>query len=229
VTATMLIAETLDDLEVLFAPFQLLPTELRLRVWNLARPEPRIVRLLKSKYYPAVYSKTPIPGMLHACRESHDVALQWYKLMFSRELDDDEIINQRFLYPRTYFDLENDVLYAGCEACYALECSECKPLLSDFDAYDIQKVLFHWETPTRPREENPYYELSNFAENLKEVMILGPGTKALRAGTGFDQLVKSITQFQWQEKPTLLEDCVENFLRWEYATVEVMTRVEIVE
>jgi hypothetical protein len=186
------------------------------------------VRLLKSKYYPAVYSKTPIPGMLHACRESHDVALQWYKLMFTRELDDEEIVNTWFCYPRTYFDPENDIFYAGCETCYALECSECKPLLSDLEPYYIQKVLFHWETPYRPREANPYHELSNFAESLKEVMILGPGTKALRAGTRFDQLMKSITRFNWQHKPTLLDDCLEDFRRWEYTTVEVMTRVELV-
>jgi hypothetical protein len=148
--------------------------------------------------------------------------------MFTRELDYEEIVNKRFCYPRTYFDPENDIFYAGCEACYSLACCECTPLISSMEFYYNRKVLFHWERPIREHVIKPYYGLSMFSEHLKEIMILGPGTKALRAGTGFDQLVKSITQFHWQEKPTLLEDCLEDFRRWEYTTVDVITRVEFV-
>jgi hypothetical protein len=225
VTAARLIAETCDNPEVLFAPFRLLPTELRLCIWQMARPGPRIVGLLKSKYYPAVYSKTPIPGMLHACRESHDVALQWYKLMFTRELDDEEIVNKRFCYPRTYFDPETDIFYYGCEACYpSLGFCGCQSLFSNIESCQIQKVLFHWEWPTR----KPYIQLRSFSDHLKEVMILGPGTKIVPAGTGFGELVKSNTQFQWQEKPTLQQDYLENLDRLEWITVDVITRVELV-
>jgi hypothetical protein len=215
---------------VLFAPFRLLPTELRHRIWQLARPEPRIVRLLKSKYYPAIYSKAPIPGMLQACRESHDVALQWYSLMFQRQLHGDEIVNRRFFSPRTYFDPETDIFYAGCEACYSLECSECKPLLSRIDRIvNIQRILFHWEKPIYQHSVKPYCDVIISSGDLREIMILGPGTKALPSGTGFNQLVKSSTPFHWQEKPTLQEDYLDDPYSLDCTTVEVITRVELVD
>ena len=47
------------DTTIRFGAFSRLPPELRLMIWESARPDPRIVRLLKSKHSSALYSNTP--------------------------------------------------------------------------------------------------------------------------------------------------------------------------
>jgi hypothetical protein len=167
------------------------------------------VRILKSKYYPAVFSKAPVPSMLHACRESRATAMKWYKLRFRTLVDLKEIINVRFRAPRTYFDLENDILYAGCKICCQLHCHECRPLHGH--ARKVQKILVHCEDNSK----SPFLELCMFFRAAKEVMILGAGNDDLDSESRFDQLVKNSAPFGWQKKPTLQEDYLAEMLKVE--------------
>lgn len=52
----------------IFHPFPRLPTELRFQIGELARPGPQIVRLKLKKNGQGVYSTTPIPGIIQACK-----------------------------------------------------------------------------------------------------------------------------------------------------------------
>jgi hypothetical protein len=152
--------------------------------------------------------------------------------MFRRELKGNPIVNKRFYRPRTYFDPENDILYVGCELCYSFECRKCKSLLSCWDKTGIQKILLHWERSALWKRRaslqptNPYFELGLLWDNIKEVMILGPGTKELPPETPFGQLVKSNAPFHWQQTPNLQEDYQQS-QRSKYTTVDVITRVEL--
>ncbi|KAK3324789.1 hypothetical protein B0T19DRAFT_402987 [Cercophora scortea] len=61
-----------------FHPFPRLPTELRLRIWELTASNPRVVEVrergrLKSRAFWA--SPTPVPAVLHTCRESRSLLL----------------------------------------------------------------------------------------------------------------------------------------------------------
>ncbi|KAF8853760.1 hypothetical protein BDZ45DRAFT_748203 [Acephala macrosclerotiorum] len=69
-----------------FHPFPRLAPELRLITWKASRPEVRAIRIPNERGGVEtcfeVYSKAKILGMLHACSESREVALQWYELSF---------------------------------------------------------------------------------------------------------------------------------------------------
>jgi hypothetical protein len=188
------------DTAIRFGAFSRLPPELRLMIWESARPDPRIVRLLESKHSSALYSKTPIPGILHATRESLTIALNWYQLSFPMRyprlsladwmrLDKLDLIK-----PRTYFDFANDVLYIGCESCYSVYCEACKEnILYLQDKIKVERIILHNTIPTvfqiltPPR---PFYDktsffavaylLGGYTSSLREIMILGPENRALK-------------------------------------------------
>ncbi|KAB2108855.1 hypothetical protein AG0111_0g2487 [Alternaria gaisen] len=69
-----------------FYPFSRLPTEIRLRVWELT-VEPRTVKIdfksrtQGSRWFEVLHSTTPIPGPLQTCRESRNAGL--YERCFS--------------------------------------------------------------------------------------------------------------------------------------------------
>lgn len=52
-----------------FHPFSRLPVELKVKIWKLHRPDPRIVELRYSKKIYHAVSPTPAPVLLHVCRE----------------------------------------------------------------------------------------------------------------------------------------------------------------
>ena len=84
-----------------FTLFPNLPKELRIRVWQLAAREPRVVEICwvreaQDRFRgiwdeftppnpPVFYSPTPIPFVLHINRESRGIALENYALSFPQE------------------------------------------------------------------------------------------------------------------------------------------------
>jgi hypothetical protein len=52
-----------------FHPFPRLPSELRLKIWKLNMPGPRVVELRYSKKIYHAISPTSTPALLHVCRE----------------------------------------------------------------------------------------------------------------------------------------------------------------
>lgn len=75
--------------------FPKLPTEIRLMIWNLALPGPRVVDIrLRRRHEATSTGKIPDvsryvssldhPAMLHACSESRFVALRHYELSFEK-------------------------------------------------------------------------------------------------------------------------------------------------
>jgi hypothetical protein len=137
-----------------FGAFSRLPPELRLMIWESARPDPRIVRLLKSKYSSTLYSETPIPGMLHATRESRTIAPKWYQLGFPMRYvrlslaDWTRPDKMDLIKPNTYFDFTNDVLYIGCESCYSVYCEACRENIHLLqDKSKVERIILHNNIP----------------------------------------------------------------------------------
>ncbi|KAH7360582.1 hypothetical protein BKA65DRAFT_493539 [Rhexocercosporidium sp. MPI-PUGE-AT-0058] len=62
-----------------FHHFPRLPPELRLRVWTLALPSPRIIELTWKSQARSLTSKSITPAILRTCHESRYSAIQYYK------------------------------------------------------------------------------------------------------------------------------------------------------
>jgi hypothetical protein len=98
-----------------FTPFARLPTELRLKIWELNLPAPRLVPL---HYTPpsagtnaslqGSTSPAPIPQNLHTCQESRYLALCHYRLSFALMQTP----------PKIFFSPCDDILYFGYRAGY---------------------------------------------------------------------------------------------------------------
>ncbi|KAF8853761.1 hypothetical protein BDZ45DRAFT_748204 [Acephala macrosclerotiorum] len=104
-----------------FHLFPELPVELRLQIWEAARPEGRVIRITRSKHEPVDenddldyewYTKANVPALLHASSESRRVALQWYQLSFGFGPQNQSTI---------YFDHSRDWTYLQC-VCYSARC-----------------------------------------------------------------------------------------------------------
>ncbi|KAG4429901.1 hypothetical protein IFR05_014621 [Cadophora sp. M221] len=113
------------------ACFSSLPTELRLLIFEAARPDPRVVKLSLSKHYKngdwprRIYSGAVIPNLLHLCRESRQLALKWYTSPFGRDYDiikANKMFNWRKWENKVYFDCCRDELYFQCDKCRGLGC-----------------------------------------------------------------------------------------------------------
>ncbi|KUJ17763.1 uncharacterized protein LY89DRAFT_733589 [Mollisia scopiformis] len=90
-----------------FHLFPNLPAELRKKIWEAARPEPRVVRVsTKGREWGSTKGK--VPALLHVCFESRQIALQWYKLSFK----DSPKLNGGI-----YFDHSVDFAYISCRNC----------------------------------------------------------------------------------------------------------------
>ncbi|KAE8451999.1 hypothetical protein EG329_002164 [Mollisiaceae sp. DMI_Dod_QoI] len=103
-----------------FTLFPQLPPELRLRIWFFALPRQRLVELKEDttqpSYFPiaiserfieSVYSPTPVPSILHACKESRAEGLRHYKLTFRNQWGPTGT-------GRIYFDASVDILFMNC-------------------------------------------------------------------------------------------------------------------
>lgn len=75
-----------------FHYFPPLPTEVRLKIWSLNLPPPRLVPIcflsasipnLHPRYLRGVTSNIPVPLNLHVCSESRHLALQTYSPAFN--------------------------------------------------------------------------------------------------------------------------------------------------
>jgi hypothetical protein len=96
-----------------FPLFSYLPPELRVKIWELNLPGPRLVSLRYTsatadpsnhamrKALRGCTSSAPIPVNLHINREARANALQYYQLSF----------NLHHCAPKIWFDFNNDVLY----------------------------------------------------------------------------------------------------------------------
>lgn len=81
-----------------------LPTELRLKIFKLVEYEPRTVRVtFRNADHAYLVSKAPIPGMLHACKESQEEALKVYQFGFGPGPCEAKV----------YFNFHIDTLYFG--------------------------------------------------------------------------------------------------------------------
>jgi hypothetical protein len=180
-----------------FTYFGRLPIELQLKVWKHARPDPRLVRLVWSKEEPKWvegylgsnlhrynYSPTPIPGILHACAESRQVALGWYRLGLAPYWTE----------PRTYFDFSADYLYIACESCETQCCEDCNEILSYRDSHQVQRLLFPWPY----FYQTPFLRIFLRHRRVKEVLIFNPDTLSLKAETQLVHLKETTKPFNWQ-------------------------------
>jgi hypothetical protein len=163
------------------ATFSTLPTEIRIMIWRLARPPPRIVRVRRVKrgYPAALISDAKIPNLLHVNKESRKLALGWYQLCFG---DPPFILTTGWnipnCRPHVYFDFSYDVFYAGCEKCIGLSCDQCVAVTITRDVEKVQKVLFHCLD-----NYLPFKKFVRLFPNAREITILiqketlAPGAK----------------------------------------------------
>lgn len=126
-----------------FDNFLELPVELRLIVWSFAHPEARFVRLqchqlphqtseVDRSNCRQSTSTAKVPSPLHACNESREVALKWYRLSFA--LDNS---------PRTfYFDWEVGGLITQDDRHVGFPpMTECQYFLETQDRQAITRLL----------------------------------------------------------------------------------------
>ena len=171
--------------------------------------------------------------MLHACFESRQIALKWYQLSFRLA---HRYLRSEFHAAHTYFDFSRDYFYAGCEQCNAFYCENCHDILSIDFLNDIKRLLVRWPSV----DETPLFLIANWYPNVEEVLLMGWGQHALRAGTRFEEFKEVERPFEWQQgksmEETMLEekrrilsieiDCMLGFNPAKIAHVEVMGSIE---
>jgi hypothetical protein len=141
--------------------FAKLPTELKIMIFELARPDPRVIKSLFSKKDgKSLYSAAKVPTLLHVCSLSRAIAKKWYSLG----------LPTIFTKGKTYFDLEGDYLYlcdpGGC-SCPDKKCSGDTIDLEFTDR--VQKIAM--ELPTARAQ--PYWWYIEFMhKNVKEIMLV---------------------------------------------------------
>jgi len=97
-----------------FAHFPELPSELRIKIWEYALPGPRILGVGHEIRYRIGYGRViptivewrtsdPIPGILHACHESREEALKFYRPSFGIPLQEG----------KNYIDFSRETIYFG--------------------------------------------------------------------------------------------------------------------
>jgi len=194
-----------------------LPTEIRLMIWKLARPDARVIKMSKSnipgKPAPFNYfcwlehpdrhlvSRVPVPNLLHACAESREVALTWFRLLFVPICK----------CGGTYFDTERDYIYYGLKERKILVDSSH----GDFNAYDfgdgnlwikdrqsIPNIVIHYTRPSGAG--NIIFVLLTLSrwcnKSAHNVLLLGPLNIELKACTLVSDLVRSVVSFD-RENP----------------------------
>jgi hypothetical protein len=172
-----------------FYAFRRLPAELRDRVWQYAidaipsrvvslRLEDNSVRgrktesgntIISYNLFPEEFaqytSPSPIPPVLHACRDSRDLASKRWRLAFPRgrwyyRRAAHKTIRTRFdSCPKVFFDFSRDILWLGDDLpCFVQ--SVCEK-----DRHALRKVAFDWGK-TMDREDPRYW--SNMALAIHE-------------------------------------------------------------
>jgi hypothetical protein len=197
----------------IFTCFGDLPLEIRLLIWRFARPDPRVVRLAWSKLPPKApkncsnpeifrrnYSDAPIPAMLHACSESRQVALGWYRLA----------LRHGKAKARVYFDFSADYLHVGCRDCDRWECErDFMGALNDADRRRIRRVVI-----SCPGLGDPFLTLYWRFRFVKEILLYDPTTSPLITNTELSHLKQTTQQFDWQTEKDLYTHLIEQKARW---------------
>jgi hypothetical protein len=98
-----------------FAFFPKLPTELRVIIWELSLPKPRVVEISISDDEDSLVAKTdsPLPAHFKANFEARQVAFKNYPLVFSSILSSP-----------MRFSFERDILYFDAEVLFKIFCKE---------------------------------------------------------------------------------------------------------
>jgi len=133
-----------------FVYFPCLPPEIRLQIWELARPDPRIIKVERSKYkYKDIFGqvrglpicRAEIPRILHACSESRGVGLRWYQLVGTHSWFRDKF--EEGPIRSFYIDLMEDYLVSGCDKarCNGVACSNCDAFTECFQGGDRPLVF----------------------------------------------------------------------------------------
>jgi hypothetical protein len=151
----------------------LLPAEIRLKIWQLALPGPRVVRVYaydEAHYLSLFRSPTPPPQILFVCRESREQALLSYELCFGIEH-----INA----PSTiYFNHELDTLYLkhevrnghGCEIVdFGVELN-CLPSVTRKGLSNVERVAISHRVGQDPILY--WFEHLETFEGLEEFIIV---------------------------------------------------------
>lgn len=113
---------------------------------ELARPEPRAIKLIRAKKchkYQAGYSRTRnvtsrarVPSLLHTCIDSRQVALKWYTQSFGWYKDYEN--TQKTHGPGgIYFDWSRDWVYLQCRECKEHEYNPARPSESDVSYFQV--------------------------------------------------------------------------------------------
>ncbi|CAL3973377.1 hypothetical protein PZA11_005630 [Diplocarpon coronariae] len=189
------------------ACFSRLPTELRLTIWELSRPEPRVVKTVLSKKHDNVRSAATIPNLLHTCHESRVVALKWYRLSFGPRSYSVAHL-RRQVSQRVYFDWSRDYLYVQCHQCRGSH--SCDLITGDCGINQIT----HNE---RSLLERVIYEFSGESSDVMiRSLIWFKGVQDLkivhwekgllfRQGAWLSELVEDEKIFPWQDGKSLMD------------------------
>jgi hypothetical protein len=101
-----------------FTLFPKLATELRLKVWKMVLPGPRVVVVEYSKKTKLPFSPARIPVILQVNRESRDEALKSYTLAFGLDGADGKI----------FFDFSNDIFVFDEDFASQTKVDRCRDL-----------------------------------------------------------------------------------------------------
>ncbi|KAH7330421.1 hypothetical protein BKA65DRAFT_539567 [Rhexocercosporidium sp. MPI-PUGE-AT-0058] len=138
------------------ACFSNIPIELRLMIWEAARPVARAVKLSFSQHnrtdtWPhRLYSGAVIPNVLHTCGESRRLALKWYTLSFGPWHSTDTLSKEDGWEDRIFMDWSRDYLYLQCNNCRGSGCESsemdtCGLYLMSYTQRDlVQRLMYEF-------------------------------------------------------------------------------------
>jgi len=141
--------------------FAKLPTELKMMIFELARPDPRVIKpLFSKKDGRSLYSTAKVPALLHVCSLSRTIAKKWYSLGLPTVLAKG----------KTYFDLERDYLYLCDPGRCGCPNEKCVGDAVDLEFTDrVNKIAT--ELPTA--KSQPYWWYIEFMhKHVKEIMLV---------------------------------------------------------
>ncbi|KAH8590963.1 hypothetical protein B0O99DRAFT_598502 [Bisporella sp. PMI_857] len=166
-----------------FKAFGELPNHLRMHIWDFGLPGARLVKLGLSKDKRSIYSSTPIPALLHACRESRSFALKFYRLSFATYQGA----------PRTYFNFELDVIYTSCDGCISTNCGHKKTWTEDHRK--VRGLVY-----VAPLSFSPFTKINRlFPAAYGLILIRGSNGTQQSSNIRWDELEHVSEPFEWQE------------------------------
>ncbi|KAI9647658.1 hypothetical protein NHQ30_004043 [Ciborinia camelliae] len=196
-----------------FTRFSELPGKVRRLIWHFARPEARYIKIRESRWGETLYSRAPIPAMLHTCQESRKVALKWYDLSFARDpsmgfwdratlkrLTEEALT--RPSKPTIYFDWERDGVYSQCTRCNGNKMS-CRHSPLSFDFLRVKRVAFEG-----PLSVKPFYKISLCFRAVESIILIRGRSAIRRRAVSPSEFIPVDKKFEW-EGEDLLETCLE--------------------